>query len=217
MFIELGIIGGIAAAWFGRNTKPVKIVTSPIKRWWSRTRFGKSVILANAKDGIKNEFINEKEKLNNNILEANIDQKTLNKKEEYIEFLNYAINSDQCTDEEKLEYSKDLEVKETELKILRESLNQKLSLIEGKQKALDAYESNVLDKRLSDAQLAEVLFKQEGIIGELQKDLDKINNLGDSTMTNNIVSSYIGNTTDSGIKVARRYELMDKFKKEKDD
>lgn len=216
MFLELGAIGGAIGLWLARNTKPVKYVTNTAKGWFTKTKVGQSVILSNAKDTIKNEFNSEKEKLREDILDLEIDRKTFYKKQEYIQFLKFAISDESTSEQEKDEYKRELETKEGELAILEEALKQKEALIENRETALDSYQSNVLDKRISEAELAEVVFKQQNQVEKYEKDLENIEKLGDNSMTNNVVSRYAGGTySDSKIRVARRYELLDKYRKNK--
>lgn len=218
MLIELGIgAAALGGLWLSRNTKPAKFVRSAVSGWWGKTKLGQSVILANAKDNIKNEFNSEKEKLRNDQLDFNLDKKTFEKKAEYIRFLEFAIESGDTTPEEKEDYKKELETKRGELEILRESLRQKEALIDNREKALDSYQDNVLEKRISEAELAEVVFKQQNQVEQYEKDLENIETLGDSTLTNNVIARYTGTHKDSKIKVARRYELLDKFNKSKDE
>jgi hypothetical protein len=218
MLLELGIgasvLGGL---WFARKTKPVKFVKNTITGWWTKTRLGQSVILSNAKESIKNEYNREREKLREDQLEISIDLKGLDKKEEYIRFLQFALEDDSVSTEEKTEYKKELETKQGELEVLKEALKQKQSLIENREKALDSYESNVLDKRLSEAELAEVVFKQQQQVEKYERELENVDTLGDSSLTNSVISRYTGTHTGSKIKVARRYELLDKFRKNQED
>lgn len=213
MLLELGLLGGAAGLFAARNTKPVKGVLGFFKRMIIKSKTGQSLILANSKDSIKNEFTAEIDKLKEDSVDINLDKKSLAKKEDYLKFLTFALEDETVSQEEKETYRKEYDLKRAEIEVLRESIIQKEVLIEERSKALKTYEEHVLEKRLVEAELAEVLFHQENKVNELKKKLDNVEMLGDNTMTNRVIERFSGGSVGSNIPIGRRYELMERFKK----
>lgn len=216
MLLELGVVGGLVGLFMARNTKPVKAVINSGKNLLMKSKMAQSLVLSNAKDTIKNEFNSEKENLREDIISLEVDKRSFDKKKEYIEFLNYALNDDEVSNEEKQQLEKEKEIKETEINILSESIKQKEVAIEQRSKSLEQYKNSVLDKRISEAEIAEVVFRQQNDIDKLQKKLENVETLGENTLTNSIVSKYAsGGVIKSNISIGKRYELMERYKKSK--
>lgn len=216
MLLELGIVGGVVGLFMARNTKPVKGVINGTKKLFVKSKIGQSIILSNAKDTIKTEFIKEKESIREDAIELEVEKRSLLKKEEYLQFLEYAISDEELGEEEKMQFQKEKEVKDTEIKVLRESILEKEQIINRRVESLGSYEVNVLDKRLAEAEIAEIIFKQQNCLNKLQNKLEEVEHLGESTMTNSVISRYLGDSAvKSKISVNRRYELMEKYNKGK--
>lgn len=214
MILELGVVGGVIGLFLARKTKPVKAVIGAGKNIVMKTRLAQSFVLSNAKDNIKNEFNSEKERLREDIIELEIDKKSLSKKQEYVKFLEFALQDSEVSEEERHQLDKEKSIKETEISILLEAVNQKELSITQRGKSLEQYQNKVLDKRLSEAEIAEIVFHQQNKIDDLQSKLEQVETLGDNTITNSIVSRYAsGGVMKSTLPIHKRYELLEKYKK----
>lgn len=214
MILELSVVGGVIGLFLARKTKPVKAVIGAGKNIVMKTRLAQSFVLSNAKDNIKNEFNSEKERLREDIIELEIDKKSLSKKQEYVKFLEFALQDSEVSEEERQQLDKEKSIKETEISILLEAVNQKELSITQRGKSLEQYQNKVLDKRLSEAEIAEIVFHQQNKIDDLQSKLEQVETLGDNTITNSIVSRYAsGGVMKSTLPIHKRYELLEKYKK----
>lgn len=214
MILELGVVSGVIGLFLARKTKPVKAVIGAGKNVVMKTRLAQSFVLSNAKDNIKNEFNSEKERLREDIIELEIDKKSLSKKQEYVKFLEFALQDSEVSEEERHQLDKEKSIKETEISILLEAVNQKELSITQRGKSLEQYQIKVLDKRLSEAEIAEIVFHQQNKIDDLQSKLEQVESLGDNTITNSIVSRYAsGGVMKSTLPIHKRYELLEKYKK----
>lgn len=214
MILELGVVSGVIGLFLARKTKPVKSVIGAGKNVVMKTRLAQSFVLSNAKDNIKNEFNSEKERLREDIIELEIDKKSLSKKQEYVKFLEFALQDSEVSEEERHQLDKEKSIKETEISILLEAVNQKELSITQRGKSLEQYQNKVLDKRLSEAEIAEIVFHQQNKIDDLQSKLEQVESLGDNTITNSIVSRYAsGGVMKSTLPIHKRYELLEKYKK----
>lgn len=219
MLLGIGLFGGLIGLFMARNTKPVKAIISTGKKYVIKSRLAQSVILSNAKETIINEFDKEKQEVREDMIQIEIEKKQLYKKQEYLNFLNYSINESingsEISEEECEQLQSEKQIKEIEINVLDESIKQKENIIEQRLSSLKNYEKNILDKRLTDAEIAEIVFKQNNSLDKLQGKLQYVENLGESSLTNSVIMRVTGEGIIKGkMSINRRYELLEKYKKE---
>lgn len=219
MLLELGIAGAASAGalYLGRNTAPVKYVGGWFKGVVTRSRLGQSFLLNNAKDNITKNLDIEKDKLKTDVVEIEAQRKDLAKKKDHAEFLEYLISSDEVDDKDKEHYKYELENKLAEIKTLESAIATESSLLGAREQALDSYERDVINKQLADADLAKTMFDSQNKIEKLEKDLNKVRNLGESTMTAQVISRYTTVSSGTTTTSAKYGHLMEDFRKSKDD
>jgi len=218
MLFELLIVGGGAlAAWFSRNTAPARAVVGVVKKRFMRTKFGQGMILGNAEENIKLEYEAEKESLRNDKAELAVDKSLLKRLEEEIEFLEFAKDDADLSQDERDSYKHEFGVKKTQRDVTLQGISQKEALIKSREESLKAYEKTVLKERLAQAQIAQVVFKHKNEIEESQKRLDKVAVMGYGTMTNEVISRYTGHSEYSvNDNIVKRFEMKEKYRKFKE-
>jgi hypothetical protein len=215
MFLETLMVGGGAmAAWFGRKTAPVRAVVNFVKKKFTGTKLGQSIILGNAEETIKNEYEVEKESLRRDIADLNVEKSMLKRLKEELEFLEFASKDETATEEERESFKYELGVKKNQHDITLQGIEQKESLIKNRQDALVAYEKTTLKERLAQAQIAQIVFKQKNDIEESQKRLDTVSIMGHGTMTNDVISRYSGHSDlNTNVNTVKRFEMKQRYKK----
>jgi hypothetical protein len=218
MILETLLVGGGAlAAWFARNTAPVRAVTNTVKNRFTRTKFGQSMILGSAEDNIRAEYESEKQTLRNDKASLSVDKSLLKKLEDEIEFLDFACNDESLSTEERESYKQELGIKRSQHTISLQGITQKESLIKNREESLKLYERTTLKERLAQAQIAQIVFKHNNEIEEYQKNLDKISVMGHGTMTTDVVSRYTGHSDLSvNNNIVNRFEMKEKYRKFKE-
>lgn len=218
MILESLLVGGGAlTAWFARNTAPVRAVVGVVKKRFMRTKFGQGMILGNAEENIKLEYEAEKEALRNDKAELAVDKSLLKRLEEEIEFLEFAKEDQDLTQEERDSYKHEFGVKKTQRDVTLQGISQKEALIKNREESLKAYEKTVLKERLAQAQIAQVVFKHKNEIEESQKRLDKVSVMGHGTMTSEVIARYTGHSDYSvNDNVVKRFEMKEKYRKFKE-
>lgn len=213
MFWIVGASIGSIILFLARKTPPIKALINASKRVVTKSQMGQSIILSNAKDTIRNEFEREVEKLNEERQALQTDEKILERKKDYVELLQRAINEEELSNEERGLLTKELDLKRTEINILVEAIKQKSCIVEQMEVSLKDYSTQVLDKRLVEAELAEVAFHQERKLRELQGKLAELGHLGETSMTSLVVQKYTTSSTEaSSIPIGRRYQILNKYR-----
>jgi hypothetical protein len=217
LFESLIVGGGALAAWFARNTAPARAVVGVVKKRFMRTKFGQGMILGNAEENIKLEYEAEKESLRNDKAELAVDKSLLKRLEEEIEFLEFAKDDADLSQDERDSYKHEFGVKKTQRDVTLQGIAQKEALIKNREESLKAYEKTVLKERLAQAQIAQVVFKHKNEIEESQKRLDKVAVMGHGTMTNEVISRYTGHSEYSvNDNIVKRFEMKEKYRKFKE-
>ena len=215
MLIELGLGAGAIGLFLARKTKPVKFLTGRIKNFVVKTKTGQSIILSNAKSSIKEEFDREVHSLQEDSLNLDMEIREMNKKQEYLNFLQFALEDPSTSEEERIQYKKEMQNKTLDLKVISEAIETKKILIKERSSKLKNYEENILDKRVTEAEIAEVVFRQQHELDSLQSKLDK--EIGKDTLTSNVVNRWSTSFDSNVISQQRKYELLERYKKEKND
>lgn len=214
--IEWLIIGGgVVAAYAARKTPAVKAATKTVKDKFVGSKVGKGMVLSQAEENIVNELINLKREIAQEKSAIELDQKKQNKRQQELDFLDFALNKDDITPEEKEEYLVEHRRITAEYEVAENALEKRQEILAQKEEELSDYEkSGKYTDRIIEAHRAKVTFESQNQVDSAEKKMQKVLSLGESGMTVDAVNSVGGYAGATNVKrTPNRRKLLEEYRK----